>query len=1194
MDQKQVEIPLERALFGYMSIFRSFWILLILTTVLLGKNRLRLEKADILESKTIDGKTVQYLSGNVIITKGDLTLTCQEGRNYEREEIANLFHNVTATKETTILTCDTLRFYSREDRILSSGNPHVLDDDYDLVADSIIVFTEQDSGVAIGKVRLQQKGQTIYADRIEYEKKPDQDGVSYTAIGQVAIKDSSRKATCGRARYERTKEITTLELEPEIKENGRILAGEKIILTYKNEILETLHIPKEAHGITPVQGYKNTESDSLVVRDSVQFFDDIESTVLIGYFVEGILESMRLEGMATSLYHIFEDSLYQGRNKTSGDTITISFRDNDLDKLTVIGGSQGIYTPDKAGADMEFPIIYSADEIYYRVPVEKTDLAGQAKIKHDNTDLEAGFVTVDWKTDMLNALPRPKQDTLSESIQPVIKEKGKDPMSGDRMTYNLKTRKGRVVKGATQADEGYYTGHEIRNESKKVIFIQNSTYTTCDLDVPHFHFESTKMKIIQNDVVIARPIILHLAQIPIMGVPLGIFPHKGGTRHSGWIMPSYGESKYRGQYIDGLGFYWAPSDYWDSKFTMSMGDRQGLVFRANNNYRLRYKFSGNLNVRSQQFLIGSNDITDLGSSRKSALNVRWSHSQVLRNNQSFNANVTYSSSGDYNKKYGLTEADRMNQKAISNVSYSKRWSKSKNSLSANLYSNQDLLIDDKVNPVSPFYVNPTRAGTQLNIVNRTMPKISFRHGQSNLIPTTAIDKKWYNNITWNYGLNFTSKDRDYYESEAHNIDDSTIVFQWQGNDGGDPVVLDEQTQGWVHTTSINAPQKLLKHIAFNPSMSLRSVWVNESYDGIWNDSTDSFTKISKKGFAARTTGSFSLSANTKLYGMFPIPFGPLKVIRHTASPSISFSYTPNFSKPVFGQDLGYIQTHTDTAGNETIFDRFAGTMAGSTPRSESKSMNFSLNNVFQAKMKKGEEEKKVDLLSWRMSSGYNFAAEKFQLANLRTSLRSRIAGKLNLDLSITHDFYQYDPEKGRISEFNKNASGMLEPRMTSARFSTGFRFSGKHWSETDDAEEDPDSLSMEEDLADPGLVNPVKSMRNTLSSGQLWSTNVSLSYSYSALNPNQVKKTFWINTSSSFQVTQNWKVSYRARFDMINRDLVSHSFSVYRDLHCWELSLNWTPGGIGQGVNFKINVKSPTLRDLKIEKRGGVYSRSPF
>ena len=257
MDQKQAEIPLERPLLGLMSIFRPFCILLILTSELLGKDRLRLEKADVLESKTIDGKTVQYLSGNVIITKGDLTLTCQEGRNYEREEIAYLFRDVTATTGTTVLTCDTLKFFSREDRILSNGNPHVRDEDYDLVADSIIVFTEQDSGVAIGRVRLQQKGQTIYADRIEYEKKPDQDGVSYTAIGQVTIEDSSRTATCGRARYDRTKEVTTLEVEPEIKENGRILAGEKIIPTYKNEILETLHINGQAHGITTDQGYKN-------------------------------------------------------------------------------------------------------------------------------------------------------------------------------------------------------------------------------------------------------------------------------------------------------------------------------------------------------------------------------------------------------------------------------------------------------------------------------------------------------------------------------------------------------------------------------------------------------------------------------------------------------------------------------------------------------------------------------------------------------------------------------------------------------------------------------------------------------------------------------------------------------------------------------------------------------------------------
>ena len=48
---------------------------------------------------------------------------------------------------------------------------------------------------------------------------------------------------------------------------------------------------------------------------------------------------------------------------------------------------------------------------------------------------------------MLNALPRMSGDTLSELIPPLIKEAGRDPMTGDVMTYNLKTKKGRVTKG---------------------------------------------------------------------------------------------------------------------------------------------------------------------------------------------------------------------------------------------------------------------------------------------------------------------------------------------------------------------------------------------------------------------------------------------------------------------------------------------------------------------------------------------------------------------------------------------------------------------------------------------------------------------------------------------------------------------------------------------------------------------------
>ena len=1157
-----------------------------------ANERLYLEKANILESKSIDGKPVKFISGDVVFTKGDLTLNCQEGRQYEKDGLALLYDEVSAFKDQMNLVCDTIKFFSKEDRLLGIGNSHVWDNDYDLKADTITIFTNIDSGIASGNVTLVQKGQTINANRIEYQKENTKDGVSYVAIGNVIIQDSSRLATCGKATYNRMNEETILDVKPEIKENYRLLTGEKIILSYEQEILKKLHIPKNAFAITPIRGFQRSIVDSNQIGDSLKFEDRMEGTTLTSFFKNGILDSLRIEGMAKTIYHVFEDSIYQGKNNASGDTIALSFYDNDLSVINIIGGSEGKYTPDSVFNENDQPVIYKANKIKYRLLNDASDFSGNVNIKHDRTTLDAGFVNVSWKTNMLEALPKLDGDTLNETIPPIIKEEGRDPMTGNAMTYNLKTRKGRITKGETRADDGYYTGSRIKNESKKVFFIENSTYTTCDHDTAHFHFESSKMKIIQNDVVVARPIILHLGQIPVFGIPLGIFPHKGGQRHSGWIMPSYGDNKNRGQYIQGLGFYWAPSDYWDSKFTLGFGDKQGTTFRINTQYRLRYKFNGSLNFFNRQYLNGTNDIMDLAGDRNTSTSLRWNHKQELRNNQSLNANVTYSTSGDYNKKYGLSEAERMDQKAISNMSYSKRWPKTKNSFSANYYSNIDLLIDDKTNPSSNYFISPNKEGAQINIGNQIFPKFSFRHGQSNLFPSNATKKKWYNTITWNYGLNYTNKNRDYYES----VQIDSALFQWGRDSSGVLIEKSEQNNGWIHTSTINAPQKLFKYISINPSINLKSAWVNETQEGIWNGST--FDKTNKEGFAARTTGSFSMNTNTQVYGLFAIPIGPLRAIRHIMSPSIGYSWTPDFSKKVFGQDLGYIITEKDSLGNEIFLDRFSGTMAGSTPRSERRSMTFGLNNIFQAKVKKGDENKKVDLLSWRMSSSYNFAADSMKLANLRSSVRSKIAGKLNLDLSMTHDFYKYNIDNNRrINDFNKNTSGMITPRLINARLSTGFRLKGSSW-ENDDKESDPDSTkdttNFDNDLTDTGLENPLKNMRNTIGGKQGWNSNVSLSYSYSASNPSNPTKNFWANTTSTINITPKWRVSYRARFDLIKRDLVSHSFSIYRDLHCWELSLNWTPTGIGQGINFRLNVKSPTLRDLKIEKRGGVYSGAGF
>lgn len=1168
--------------------------------LLLADKRLRLKQADVLENITVNGESIQLLTGNVVFIKGNTILASDRARFNRQTEFGQLVGNIVVTKEDQTLTCDSLEVNSREDIFTGFGNVHVWDSTYNLVADTLYYFNQIDSGLAVGSVELTQKNQVVTAQRIEYIKATETDGVSYAARGAVTIREGDRIANSGEAIYDRNQGITTLRIRPKITENDQTIEGSEIRLHYQDEILKTLYIPAQAHALYPAKGWRearDTKSDSVIQKIAVEFMDDMTGSSLRGFFKEGKLDSMRLEGMATTLYHIFEDSVYQGRNEASGDTIVMNFTNSDLEHIFISGGSRGTYTPDTSASSIEGPIIYSSDDIDYHVQDEETDLHGDAKIDYTNVNLVAGFISVAWDTDLLKALPVSRRDSTYETRPPTIIEAGQEPMIGDSMIYNLKTKHGRVAKGKTKAEDGYYRGTEIRNRDQKIFYIENSAYTTCDLKEPHFHFESKRMKMIAEDKVIARPIILYIARIPVFGLPFGVFPNKKGRRHSGWIMPAYGESSLRGQYIDGLGYYWALNDYYDSKFTMSLADRQGITLRLNNQYRRRYAFTGSLFLESRQnFPSGltrsQRDISHLMDNRKSDYVIRWNHQQELRNNQSLRVNARYYSSGDYNRRTGLNQQNRLNQQAVSNASYSKRWPKSSNSISINLSSNQDLMADKKIDPQSVFYQPPTHAGTQLNITNNTLPRMAFSHSQRDLIPTKARRRHWFNNIKYNYSSRFDNRLRTYYESEAYALNDTTSGFRWEQEGDGTGKVNTFSDYILSHSAGLTAPQKIFRYITVNPSLSLKSDWVNRSYQG-YADSLGIIQKKEVSGFAARTTGSFSLALNTQIYGLFPLKIGSLQSVRHVLSPAISYSYTPDFSKPLFGRDLGYFEYVQMSDGSTELVDRFAGTMAGNTPRGERQSMNLSLNNVFQAKMLQGEKERKIDLFSWRLSTSRNFTAKEFQWSQLSSSIRANIYRKLNLDLSITHDFYEFDEKLGkRVDRIRTGSKGFLNPRLINARFSTGFRFSGERFN-SQVTEEEADTTIITERLdganLDQGLLPGVSSKTK----GQLWSTSVSFSYSLNQANPLNPVKSFWMSTNSKIQLTEKWRIQYNARFDLLNKNLVSHSFSIYRDLHCWELSVNWTPNGYANGLYFRLNVKSPTLRDLKLEQRGGVYQR-PF
>ena len=104
-------------------------------------------------------------------------------------------------------------------------------------------------------------------------------------------------------------------------------------------------------------------------------------------------------------------------------------------------------------------------------------------------------------------------------------------------------------------------------------------------------------------------------------------------------------------------------------------------------------------------------------------------------------------------------------------------------------------------------------------------------------------------------------------------------------------------------------------------------------------------------FLARHTGSLSLSLNTKIYGVFPVGILQLESFRHIITPSISYSWRPDFSEHFYGYDLGYFQLI-----NGELKDKFAGSMAGNTQTQKQKTMGISLNNQFQAKIMNNDKQ----------------------------------------------------------------------------------------------------------------------------------------------------------------------------------------------------------------------------------------------
>ena len=795
-------------------------------------------------------------------------------------------------------------------------------------------------------------------------------------------------------------------------------------------------------------------------------------------------------------------------------------------------------------AEADTIVRYSGSPIEYELEKREIHIFGKdskpAIVMYKDMTLEAGEIIVLLDSSLIIAKGIIDSNN-SYILEPVFRQEGSEPFKGKQIVYNLKTKRGRVTEGKTRYEDGFYAGKNITMIESNMFQINNGHFTNCDKeDHPHFYFKGGKMKMRVDDKIVVKPVIVYIRDIPVFYLPFGVFPIKRG-RHSGIIFPTYGSSQVEGRFLRGLGYYWAPNDYIDVKGILDYFEKTGIMFRGDARYVKSDLLSGNItgSITRKDFITGAKE-------RRWDLQI--DHKHQINPETNFNINGKFVSSGNFYRNYSLDREYRATRELISNAMLNKNWTESKNSISINASRRQDL---------------------ELGNISETLPQINFSHSSPIYIfkkdegkNLTKSKENWYHSINFRYNsvmLNRQSKNR---QSEEESFTRTT-------------------RGGIQHSLYFLAPQNVFKWIAVNPSFNYKEEWFLKT-DKMSLDNKNNLTRTDERGFASRRTFNSGLTANTKFYGLFQPNMGNIKVIRHVVTPSISFNYQPDFSSERFK----YYTSVVDSSGINRRYDRFANTIFGGTSKGRSQSFALNLQNLFQMKTLKGEEEKKYDICNINFSTDYNCAAESFKLGDLRTTLRTM--SFFDIDVSAVHSFYRFDEDKG--NEVNEYIKGL--PRLLSFQVSSSFSFTGNKGESTINPE-----IASEEKYTDTTVEDKQNRFIEDKGAPPMqipWNFSMGLRYAKSKFNPKYPMETFSLTPKLDFNLTKNWKINYGAEFDLITKQITYQDISFYRDLHCWELRFDWTPTGRAKGFFFIIRIKSPSLKDLKLQKRdhkGSVYIR---
>lgn len=805
--------------------------------------------------------------------------------------------------------------------------------------------------------------------------------------------------------------------------------------------------------------------------------------------------------------------------------------------------------------------VYAAasDSLIFDVQKKKMYLHGSGELKYKTTDLKSGKIFVDYQTNELEAFG--VADT-SDTAKTKMKEtprltEGGQTYEGANIKYNFKNQRGFISLAKNREKQQRYEGEIVNKVDKNTYFIKSGMFTTCEKDTPDTYFAASQMKVIQKDKIFARWIFMYIGGVPFpIPLPFAVFPNETGRR-SGIIIPTYGQDIRRGQYFRNFGYFVAMNDYMDLALTGDYYTKGGWGARSRFRYTERYNFSGTINAGISRISIGEENDPKSYRQNQTDWNIAWYHNQQINPTMRFDVNLQFISS-NYLINNTISYSDLLKQNIVSNASISKIWDESGSSLNINYNRTQNLIGGD---------------------IYESLPNINFT--KSITYPfkkenaESLRDQKWYEMIGYSYSGQFTNS--------------RTKI-------GGNLNIK----AGVQHTIALSASPKV-GYFNIAPRINYVEKWYNKrtKIENIPYEIVDSKTGDTKKRDSLYTssinelnfvrTFDLSVTASTKIYGIFnPNIFG-VESFRHQLLPSISYNYQPNFASDTWG----YYDSYKMLNGEVVRYDKFSKEVFGGISLGQKQMLNLFLGNIFEIKIAKSasdttKEQKKIQLLNLDASMNYNFVADSLKLSDLNLGYRTQIGDLLSFSGSSSYTFYDFK-DNSKLNQFlASKGKGLF--RLTNFSFSISTILSGekirsseektdqsKQKGEGFNAFEKRDYISVYDDSQSPDLTIP-------------WNLSLSYNFNFSKPNPNQSSSYSNISAGLSFSLTKNWKFTVRGSYDFDRKEISAPQVTIYRDLHCWEMNFVWNPLGVYSGYRFEIRIKAPELQDIKVTKSGGLYS----